>query len=110
MLEDAFAAQDLDENVYDKSAFYSHPILQHFENLAKSSIKSCMYLFNYYYFYYIIYYYYNCNFFEYKRQELGKNFDVELFEFGVELLWKLHVFRHGEKKAAAEYPKNIKIL
>lgn len=39
-----------------------------------------------------------------KSKKLGKEFEEGLFEFGVELIWKLHVFRHGEKKAAAEYP------
>jgi hypothetical protein len=34
---------------------------------------------------------------------------TELFDFGVELMWRIAVFRFGEKKAAQEYPFNLLI-
>lgn len=55
MLNDALESQDLDENVYDKSTFYNHPILQHFESLGQRAVKACVYLILYCFIYCFIF-------------------------------------------------------
>eukprot|EP00026_Physarum_polycephalum_P000098 Phypoly_transcript_00098.p1 GENE.Phypoly_transcript_00098~~Phypoly_transcript_00098.p1 ORF type:complete len:2137 (+),score=447.21 Phypoly_transcript_00098:354-6764(+) len=77
MLTDALESPDLDKAVNDKSDFNLHPVLKFFSLFANDGFDKCV-------------------------EEYGKNFDPAIFDFSAELLWRLTVFRHGEKKAAQD--------
>lgn len=44
MLSDALQSPDLDEDVYDKTSFSTHPVLVHFERIALTCMSRSLYL------------------------------------------------------------------
>lgn len=81
MLQDALESTDLDEEVRDKTNYEAHPIIKHFITLSECAICRAAY-------------------------KYGKYLDSGLLEFGMELQWRIAVFRMGEKKASTEYPRH----
>ena len=85
MLQDALESSDIDQGVVDRTMYSTHPILSFFMTLSDAALARAAY----------------CH---------AKYLNAEIMGFGIELQWRIAVYRMGERNAAKEYLETLLIL